>query len=124
MVGWGRSASLFGKVLGSLPLGLTEPKRTLPRALAPSRAGVPGFEDGGGGVDPGHGDGRCRSRSTTMVCGIGRGDRCDERVLIVRQREGGQVHAFALPLVGEDDGYVGALGEPQRLRQDRRRNRT
>src|SRR5580692_7675558 len=36
MVGCGRSASLFGKVLGSLPEGLTEPNRTLPSALAPS----------------------------------------------------------------------------------------
>ena len=35
MVGCGRSASLTGKVTGSLPLGLTSPNRTLATASDP-----------------------------------------------------------------------------------------
>src|SRR5437588_5717707 len=36
MTGCGRSASLFGKVMGSLPVGLTFPTRTLANALCPA----------------------------------------------------------------------------------------
>ena len=42
--------------------------------------------------------------------GIGGGDGGDDRVLIFGQRECGQIHAFAFPLIGKDDGYVGGLG--------------
>ena len=38
----------------------------------------------------------------------------DKIVLIVRQREAGQIAAFHLPLVSEDDGNIGALGERNR----------
>src|SRR5277367_238564 len=36
IVGCGRSSTLLGKVFGSLPLGFTLPKSTLPTAFAPS----------------------------------------------------------------------------------------
>ena len=41
--------------------------------------------------------------------GVGGGYSGDEGVLIVGQREVLGIHAFAVPLVGEDDGDVGLL---------------
>ena len=86
------------------------PKRTLPTRIGAVAAGEPGFENRRGGIDPRHGH-RAAGFEHHDGVRIGRGYLGDQIVLIVRQRKAGQVHAFALPLVGEDDGHIGALGE-------------
>ena len=69
----------------------------------------PCFQNRRGRLDPRHGDGVAGFENHDGV-GVGLGHRGDDVVLVVRQREVGQVHAFAGPAIGEDDGHVRALG--------------
>jgi hypothetical protein len=71
--------------------------------LGAAYAGVPGFNDALDAIDPGHADGATAFDDDDGVW-IGGGDGIDEAVLVVRQRDGCGVHAFAQGLIDEDNG--------------------
>ncbi len=73
---------------GSLPEGLTRPKRMLAMAWPPPMPGNQDFEDGFDLGSPGHGDGAAGFEDDDGV-GVGGGDGGDEGVLIVGEAEGG-----------------------------------
>jgi hypothetical protein len=75
-----------------------------------SAARVPGLEDAGDFVGPRHGDGAtCFENNNGMR--VGGGNLSDQVILMVGQRQRIEVHAFAFPGVGEDDGDIGGLGQ-------------
>ena len=96
--------------MGSFAVGFTSPKRMLGDGVGPLAAGVPGFEDAADAVDPGMVTAVPVSR-TTMVFGLAAATAAMSLSWLSSRGEGGKVHAFARPLVGEDDGDVGVLGE-------------
>jgi hypothetical protein len=109
--------------VGQLAAGVDGAEEDIAECVGAVGAGVPGFKDGGGASTQGMVTGLPVS-STTMVCGLAAATCGDEIVLVVRERKAGQVHAFALPLIGEDDGHVGALGRRGRCGRISRRSRT
>ena len=74
--------------------------------LAALLAGIPGFENGRGLVQPGH-QHRPAGFEHDGGARIGAGDRFDEPVLTVGQREVRGVGGFGLPLVDEQDDRIG-----------------
>ena len=112
----GRSLTLSGNVMGSLALGLTSPKRMLATASAPL---LPAYQASSTPLTLSI-QGMVTAvpvSSTTMVLRICRRHLRDQRILVVGQRQVGQIHALAGPLVRKHDGDVG------RFRQCRRRRR-
>ena len=105
----GQSASVAAKVTGSLPEGLTRPKRMLAMAWPPP---MPGYQDSRMRFDvgrPGHAD-RAAVLQHHDGVGIGGGDGGDQRVLLVGKAEGRGVLALGHPLRDEDDGELGGCG--------------
>jgi hypothetical protein len=91
-------------------------KQNVGNGLGATNARIPGFQHGAGLVKPRHGYGAAGFQHNHGG-GVGGGYGGHQRVLVVRQREAGDVAAFAGGLVAEYDGDV------RRLSQRRRRNR-
>ena len=110
MTGCGRSCTLFGNVMASLPDGLTSPTSTLASALCPELPAYHASTTRGNLVDPGHGDGSSGFKHDDGVR-IRRRHLLDQGILIVGERKIGQVHTFGFPLIRKDNGEVGVRGE-------------
>ncbi len=91
--------------MGSLAVGLTSPKKMLATASAPL---LPAYQ----ASSTAHtlsSQGMVTAvpvSSTTIVCGLAAATWRDQRILIIGQRQVWQIHAFADPLMGEDDGDI------------------
>src|SRR5882762_6689111 len=96
----------FRECHGQLAAGVYVAEKDIGHSIRTSAACVPRLGYCSDLIEPGHGYGRAGFEDDDGL-GIGCDYCCDERVLIVRQREVGQVHAFAFPLLDEDDSYVG-----------------
>ncbi len=100
----------LGEGDGKLTGGIDVAEQDIGERLRSADSRVPGLDDALDPVCPWHADGAAGLEDDDGIRICGR-NRFNERVLIVRQRKRGCVVTFAHPLVDEDDGNAGALGE-------------
>lgn len=103
----------LGEAEGQLARGVVVAKDDVGDGVARLVAAVPGLEDGGRGVEPGHLLGGARLHDDDGV-GVGGGDLGDELVQHAGELHAGAIGALRLPVgveAGTDDDLVVLLGE-------------